>query len=636
MRIGRGMTDAVDAGAQYLPWALGAVSGGFGMAPNKVSEYLFKESDRVSKGITDREKAYQEARKAVSGDVGFDSARLSGNIMSPVNALLGAAVGPMTTVGQQVATGAGLGGIGAMTAPVFGADSTNLGSAKATQAAAGAAAGAVLTPIAAKAADILGKGIGTIEAAARRWSGKSETVPDAVILNSIRSELAREKISLDDIPETILTSVKKQVRDSLESGKKISAAALVRQADFEAVGARGTLGQITRDPVQYTREMNLRGVAGPGDPLMRRFSEQRQQFGDVLSNMGASKADDAYVAGNKIADALESFDAPRKAAVDALYTSARDSSGRSAAMNTAQFSTAANDALDSKMLGTALPTGIREMLNDVSTGKIPLNVNSSVLLRRRLEGAARDLTRQGQTQEALAVRQITSALDATDVESAAGAQALGAFGKARSAAAQRFGSIDKNPALRAVLDGDPNMDLFVSKYVLNGKTDDLTELAKVLNPQGRDTVRQQIASSLEQKAFGSNVTADSAFAVERYNETIKKMGREKLGAFFSADEIDQLFALGRAAAWAGKRPAASAVNESNTAAAAMNLFAQLRGASIALPVVKQFSDTMVVQRGLLAKPPTEALTTFAPSLRGLVQGVPVPAGAAAGGLLSYQ
>jgi hypothetical protein len=638
MRVARGVTDALDAGAQYLPWALGAVSGGFGMAPNRVSDFLFSESDRVSRGITEREKAYQDARRAVSGDVGFDSARFAGNVVSPVNAALAAAGGAALPASRvaQAGVGAALGGMGALTAPVVGADSESLGRQKAAQAAVGAGAGAVLTPAASKLADVLGPALDRVVNTARKWTGRSAVVPETVVYNSVRSELSREGISLDDIPETILRSVTQQVRDAMKSGQKIDAAALVRQADFEALGTRGTLGQITRDPVQYTREMNLRGVAGAGDPLARRFAEQRQSFGEVFRNLGADKADDAYTASGRLADSLAEFDSPRALNVDRLYQSARDSAGRSAAMNTEQFSRRANDLLDEQMLGSALPEGARNLLNRVSKGEVPLTVNTAVQIRRRLEGQARDLTQQGNREGALAIRQVIGALDDTDVESRAGADALVAFDRARAAARERFSTIDRNPALKAFLEGDVNSDTFVSKYVINGKTDDLKELSQVLNDQGKQTVRQQLAAHLEKKAFGSNVSGDSAFAIERYNEELKRLGRERLKQFFSSEEIDRLYTVGRAAAWAGKRPAGSAVNESNTAAAAMNLFSQLRGATIALPVVRQVGDSMVVTRGLLAQPPAETIPVLTPALRRLVPGVPVAAGVGSAGLLTAQ
>jgi hypothetical protein len=38
------------------------------------------------------------------------------------------------------------------------------------------------------------------------------------------------------------------VEESLKAGKTVDAAALARRLDFEALGMKPTLGQITRDP----------------------------------------------------------------------------------------------------------------------------------------------------------------------------------------------------------------------------------------------------------------------------------------------------------------------------------------------------------------------------------------------------
>lgn len=661
MRVARGITDSVDAGAQYLPWALGAVTGGFGLAPNKVSDFFFSESDRVSKKISEQEKGYQDARRAVSGDVGFDSARMSGNVVSPVNALLTAAGAPLpATVGGRAVVGGLIGSTAAMTTPVYNTDSTKLGGEKATQAAVGGAVGAVATPAAAKAAEVLGKGLDRIVVAVNRWRGKQQTVPDQIIINTIRSELARENISLDDVPETILRSVKAQVNDALKYGQKVDAAAIVRQADFETVGTRGTLGQITRDPVQFTREQNLRGVQGAGDDLARRFNEQRQAFGQVFSRLGADKADDAYPAAERLTRELAAYDAPVKARVDAAYQAVRDSAGRPAPMNTAQFSQQANRALDQEMLGGNLPSEARTLLNKISTGEIPLDVQTQIKVRERLGGIAADQYRAGNRQAGLAVQQVINALDATDVVAPggaqsgltmigagsqnvpgpvnAGAQTLEMARQARALATQRFDTIKANPALKAFLEGDVNMDQFVNKYVINGKTDDLVSLSKILRPEGKDVVRQQLASQLERAAFGTNRTNDSKFAIEQYNALLDKMGRAKLLAFFTPEEVDKLYAVGRAAAWAGKEPAGGAVNWSNTAAAAMNLFSQIKGASIAIPmsVIRPAQNSITISRGLAAQPPTQPIPILSPALRELVPAVPVAAGVTSAGLLSYQ
>ena len=134
--IMRGMRNPLDGAAQYLPWALGAVTGGFGMAPNRVSNALFAESERVGKMNAEAKRGYERAREA-SGKSGVDVGQLIGEAVSPVYApLMGAGAAlPATTIGRAV-YGAGVGGASAALAPVEG-DPAEFGGKKLAQAAGG-------------------------------------------------------------------------------------------------------------------------------------------------------------------------------------------------------------------------------------------------------------------------------------------------------------------------------------------------------------------------------------------------------------------------------------------------------------------------------------------------------------------
>ena len=608
--IMRGMRNPLDGAAQYLPWALGAVTGGFGMAPNRVSNALFAESERVGKMNAEAKRGYERAREA-SGKSGIDVGQLIGEAVSPVYApLMGAGAAlPATTIGRAV-YGAGVGGASAALAPVEG-DPAEFGGKKLAQAAGGAAAGAVMAPAAAKLSEVIGPRIDLIANKVRSLAGKQGAINETTINSVIRSELAREKISFDEIPEAIRASVRRDVQEALNAGRSLSPAEALRAADFRAVGTQGLRGQITRDPVQYTREMNIRGVEGVGDPIAQRLAEQRQAFGNVLDNLGANRAADRVVAGESIISSLQRGDKPREAAVNAAYQAARDSSGRYAPLNHVQFVKQANDALDSMQLGPYLPAQIRSQLNDIATGKLPLDVNVATQLQAVWGAAARG----GQPVERNAIGQLLTALRGTDLmpeQSAGGLLPSGgqpareAFQKAKDLASQRFGLMDDSPALKEVLRGTPNPDTFVA--------------------------RNQIASYLERKAFGANRSGDAPFAIERFNQALDDIGRGKLSAFFGPEEVDQLYTLGRAAAWAGKQPAGSAVNNSNTAAAAFSLMQRLKGASIAMPVVKQFADTSFVNRAL-TQPAGDPLPMLTPSLLNLTTPGVLATGSGLGGLL---
>lgn len=624
----------LEAGAQYLPWALGALTGGFGLAPNRVSDWLFDQSRQRVESYEQNKKALESARASRGEDpqsVGLPE--FLGAATSPSGLAIGYATGGMPAGAlARSAFGAGLGLIGGISDPVEKFD--KFGWQKGGQAAVGAVTGAALTPVIGAAGDVVGKIADRVAHLVTRFAGKTPSVTDDQITFTIRQELARENIDIDSLPQTVLTSIKKDVRAALSGGKSVSPADLLRQQDFKAVGTEGTLGQITRDPVQYTREMNLRGVEGAGEPLMRRFNEQRQRFGDVFTNMGASKADDAYTAGSNLISTLRGIDKPAKSAVDEAYKTARNASGRYAQMDTPAFSKAANDALDQGQLGYVLPAEARTLLNDISSGKLPLNVNTYTQVRSLLSNMAAEKYKSGATNAGLAVNKVIEALDNTPLLAGEDDVARMLFSNARELAAKRFKALDIVPALKDAVNGKANPDKFVTKYIINAGTDDVTNLSAAMTQEGRETIRNQIARHLEQKAFGSNVSGDAGFAIERYNGELFRLGRKRLAAFFDKDEVDTLFALGRAAAWAGKRPAGSAVNESNTAAAAMNLFSRMKGAGIALPVVKHFVSASMARTATQPQIPAQEIPVLSPALRDLLAPMPFGAGALGASYLS--
>lgn len=147
-RIAKSMKDPIDALAQLAPYGLSKVTSAGGMLENPVSRWLMKEHEDVSKGLQEEERQYQAARNSVAGgDAGFDFARLSGNIINPITYLPAARLARPVTLGQKVATGAGVGAIQGGMQPVY--DSEFLKS-KLQQIVSGAAIGGAI-PIGTKA-----------------------------------------------------------------------------------------------------------------------------------------------------------------------------------------------------------------------------------------------------------------------------------------------------------------------------------------------------------------------------------------------------------------------------------------------------------------------------------------------------
>jgi hypothetical protein len=154
-------------------------------------------------------------------------------------------------------------------------------------------------------------------------------------------------------------------------------------------------------------------------------------------------------------------------------------------------------------------------------------------------------------------------------------------------------------------------DDFVRRFIINGKTDEVKGLARVLkqaDPEAHQQARAQLAEELRRAAFGENAGADAPFAPTRYMATIRRIGADKLGAFFNAQEVADIMRVGRVGGYIKQAPNASAVNTSNTSSAAMNLLARVPGmgpvAAIGNKVAGTVKNASRVRNALAAEIPT--------------------------------
>lgn len=380
--------------------------------------------------------------------------------------------------------------------------------------------------------------------------------------------------SADDISAAQMQGLRQKVLESLKVGKQVDPAALLRLDDFKSLDIEPTLGWVGRDPIQYAREMNLRGIEGVGDPLMARMTKG----GNVLQQRLAKPAEgalDRYTAGDSLINSLSKYDAGVKSGVDDSYKLARGSDGRSAQLDTATFSKLANDALDYEQLGHYLPAPTRAMLNDISSGKVPFNVNTQVQLDSVLSAAQRSSGRG--SPEALAIGKIKDALKNTplaDEAALAGSETQALFSAAKGKALNRFKEQDSAPGYKAAIDGTTAPDDFVNRFIINGKTDEVKALSGIFkksDPEAFQLARAQIGEKLQRAAFGDNLAGDSPFATARYMQAVRQIGVPKLSAFFNASEVDAFLTMGRVGTYMKQAPSGATVNASNTAAAIANL-----------------------------------------------------------------
>lgn len=620
MRVIQGLRDPIDAGAQMLSRIVpDVVNDVVDYIPSKMREsqnplisgfanaYLADPRPQaIDKNIRDTEKNYQAARSAttpasieslVTGqkDPGADVARLMGNILSPTNASLARVIpaGSMSTIPRMAATGAVTGAAGSALTPIADEQGQkDFAETKAMQTGVGAAVGAVATPVFGK---LLQAAAPYVERAANKFTGTQVNQTAAALeTDRILADALKEvgqKIS--DIPKAQYDELRKQVLNSLKKGTKLDAAALFRKSDFEALGIEPTLGQITRDPQQFARERNLRGVAGVGEPLMARFHGQNQRLQQDIGAF-AKGASDRVTAGERISASLAEKDASMKGVVNQAYGAARDSLGRAAPMDAAEFSRAANLALDDGMLGHYLPAEVKNILNEVTAGKIPFNVNTAVQIDTVLSAAQRSAGNG--SPQSLAIGKVRDALNKAPIENAVGEDAKRMFDAARGLARERFSIHDAVPALKAAAQGDVSPDDFVRKFVINAPTDQVKKMAAMLSEPAKKEARAQIGSVIQRAAFGENLAGDKILSPERLAKALRDIGNKKLEVFFSQSEIDGLSRMARVGAYINSTPTSAAVNTSNTASAAMNLAAQAPGgdklrllAGLTQPIVNQRS-----------------------------------------------
>lgn len=421
-----GLRDPIDAGAQLLTrvlpdsWVragnrLNNALADAGLPLARLQETPTDKPEQAVDALIKQAGEQYEADRAAAGRSGFDAARLTGNVANPVNLIpAGGVVKGVQGVRQLAVAGAKAGALGGALQPVVG-DTENFWGTKAAQVGLGTATGGLLTPVLAKGAEGVARGG---QALLERVRPRTVTVGGTPLTAqqldvAVNRVLQSQGMRLEEAPEAILGSVRRQVSEALQQRAQLDPAAALRRAQAEAIGltddAALTAGQLSRNPIQLAQEKNLSGIvintpAGPGNALADRMQAQAQALQRVFDNAGARGAVPPTSAGEPLMDALRAADAPRKAGVDALYETARRmNAGRAAELDRAAFNQTVNSALDEGMWGRFLPAEARGFINDIAEGKVPFTVESTVMIDSRLSELQRAAQRQGNSAAANAL-----------------------------------------------------------------------------------------------------------------------------------------------------------------------------------------------------------------------------------------
>ncbi len=383
--------------------------------------------------------------------------------------------------------------------------------------------------------------------------------------------------TLDDLSYSVRTQLQKDMKSAMKTGE-MSPDVVRRLVDFRVTGLTPTAGPLTLDPGVITRQKNLAALgASSKDPKLQELSQIQNRnnkkliFG--LNQLGADKSGSNYQAGTRIIEAIDEKNAVEMAKIDKLWGAARDTQGRSAALDPRTFTQKANNLLDEKMVGDLLPSDIRNKLNSMAQGEIPLTVDVAEQFKTNMATLSRNTPDKSIRMALGLVRQ---ALDDTPLlpGQSIGKESIKAFNEARRATYKWMSKVDDIPALKAVRDGvEP--DKFTQTYVIGtGKAGSINNVMKLKSllkddPKALAVVKDNVAQYLKGKALSGAADEIGTFSQAGYNRAIAAIGDEKLQILFGKD-YQTLKAIGRVASYEQVQPSGSAVNNSKTAAAAIS------------------------------------------------------------------
>jgi hypothetical protein len=535
----------------------------------KAGDWLNADAVAGAKKLTAENAPYQEAnpKSNLGGEI-------VGMVASPVNKLVPGG-GAATTLVGATAKGAVQGAaLNALTSPVtddkpFLWEKIKQGGLGAVGGALGGAVGHGISKALDKAAELFQRAgnrvaTGNVDSAAQNIVGKAldDMGVPAVAVKADRPDL--------------FAGLHEQVKDALAAGKKVDPQALTRLARAQTLPVPVPMlkGQITREPMQFAMEQNLRGIHGVGEPIKDTLTAQNKALIANLDVMGAKDAADVVSAGKVAIDTLKAADKAASKSVSDAYGAFKAATGKD--LDVPLHGLSQDYAATLKEFGDAIPSSIRNKFEalglesgtvkkvfsiEAAEGLIK-SINKNYDPANRVQARALDELRQG-------VQKAISEGAGSSVEGGAAASLAKA---ARTAAKERFGLIDQTPALKAAIHGE-QPDKFIQKFILNGNAAEVKSMMDTLgkaDPQAAEQLQNSVMGFIKNRV--TNLNQDGSFSQAQLKQFVadpnmsarltKVLGPEKMSL------LKQLNATAEDAIYA---PHGSAVNRSNTASAGANL-----------------------------------------------------------------
>ena len=418
---------------------------------------------------------------------------------------------------------------------------------------------------------LLTTGLGRSVDAVRKRFGNN--VPASEMDNAAAQVLRDAGVDATKVPPEYFRGLQDQAMAALKTGDIKSFQRFARNyTEANQLGVPMLRGQLTRDPMQYAVEQNLRGIQGVGEPIQKVLQDQNTALLRVLDNFGATKGQSITTSGFTVRNALRQADATDAKKVSDAYAAFRASTGKN--IDVPLQGMAQDYARVLHDYGNTIPQGVRNNFEELGllTGK-QLKVTTIDDAENLIKVINKHYDKSNLAQ--------ANALDElrTSVNKAindAGANLPGEAGQlarqARDTATKRFTTIEGIPALRDAFRGK-EPDKFVQNHILQGNVDQISKMSKYLqenNPEALAQIQNDVIRHIKNRVTNNVSDQNAKFSQAGLKEFVTGPMGDRLKRFLTPEQFNGLNALNRVAENALVEPVAAAVNKSNTASAAAN------------------------------------------------------------------
>lgn len=379
------------------------------------------------------------------------------------------------------------------------------------------------------------------------------------VLNAIHDTMKAQGIDFDRLSDSVKAGIEKEVQRALDGGRTVDPNAAANKAAFGQLGIKPTLGQVTQDPVQFSKEAFLRNTS---EPLANQYTGALQGLQQGVRGLQERlpEALNNPEAGARVMRPLQDVATQTQRQVDAAYEAFRAGAPESFAVDGQNIAKRFFQESERDPGLRNLPSSLVGALNSLSSGSVGRMTLSDAdaitrEINRQLSGATPAQRFSLNTLKTMINDEVDAAAglprDNAAKTALADMQSSGDVVQrlfaARRLAAQRFGLLDKVPAMRAAADESTAPDDFIRKYITGptAKVEDVGNLKRMLgtvDPEAWQQVRAQVLANLNNAATKGS---EGKFLQSAFNQELNSLAKAgKLEMLFDPDEVSQLRTIG--------------------------------------------------------------------------------------------